>query len=148
MTLNFGHKLMLAFLAFGLLMGTLIYKSLHTEFELVSKDYYKDELAYQDVIDARHNAATLSSAILLSYKDKQLKIQLPNEMINNLESGEIDFYCPSDSDKDTILPLSPDGAGTQMIEIGKSIAPGAYKLRIKWMSNNTPYYQETFMSLQ
>ena len=110
MTLNFGHKLMLAFLAFGLLMGLLIYKSLHTEFELVSKDYYKDELAYQDVIDARHNAATLSSAILLSYKDKQLKIQLPNEMINKLESGEIDFYCPSDSDKDTNLPLSPAGS--------------------------------------
>ncbi|MBU7576454.1 MAG: FixH family protein [Flavihumibacter sp.] len=148
MALNFGHKLVLVFIAFGLLMGTLIYMSVKTEFELVSKDYYKEELAYQQVIDARNNAANLTAAIQLSYRDKMLKIQLPAEMVGKVQSGQIIFYCPSDSDKDTVLDLQPDATGQQSIEIGKSILPAAYKLKFKWQANDTAYYQENFMNLQ
>lgn len=148
MALNFGHKLVLVFIAFGLLMGTLIYMSVKTEFELVSKDYYKEELAYQQVIDARNNAATLSAEIQLNYKDKLLKIQMPAEMVGKVQSGQIIFYCPSDSDKDTVLDLQTDETGQQSIEIGKTISPAAYKLKFKWQSNDTAYYQENFMNLQ
>ena len=148
MALNFGHKLVLVFIAFGLLMGTLIYMSVKTEFELVSKDYYKEELAYQQVIDARNNAATLSAEIQLNYKDKLLKIQMPAEMVGKVQSGQIIFYCPSDSDKDTVLDLQTDETGQQSIEIGKTISPASYKLKFKWQSNDTAYYQENFMNLQ
>ncbi len=148
MALNFGHKLVLVFIAFGLLMGTLIYMSLKTEFELVSKDYYKEELAYQQVIDARNNAAGLTAAIQVSYRDKKLKIQLPAEMVGRIQSGQIIFYCPSDADKDTVLELQPDASGQQSIEIGKAIAPAAYKLKFKWQANDSAYYQENFMNLQ
>ncbi|WP_290789587.1 FixH family protein [Flavihumibacter sp. UBA7668] len=148
MALNFGHKIILVFIVFGLLMGTLIYMSVKTEFELVSKDYYKEELAYQEVIDARKNAETLSSSIKLNYDDKQLQILMPMEMKLQVDSGEIYFYCPADAKKDTILPLQPDTSGMQVIQIGETVAPAAYKLRIKWNAAGKSYYQENYMNLQ
>lgn len=148
MALNFGHKIILVFIVFGLLMGTLIYMSVKTEFELVSKEYYKEELAYQEVIDARKNAETLSSSITLNYQDKRLHLLMPPEMKSRVDSGEIYFYCPADAKKDTILPLQPDTAGLQIVEIGGSVAPAAYKLRIKWNAAGKSYYQENYMNLQ
>jgi hypothetical protein len=148
MALNFGHKIILVFIVFGLLMGTLIYMSVKTEFELVSKEYYKEELAYQEVIDARKNAETLSSSITLNYQDKRLHLLMPAEMKSRVDSGEIYFYCPADAKKDTILPLQPDTAGLQIVEIGGAVAPAAYKLRIKWKAAGKSYYQENYMNLQ
>ncbi len=148
MALNFGHKLVLVFIAFGLLMGTLIYMSLKTEFQLVSKDYYKEELAYQQVIDARNNAAALSSEIQFNYRDRVLQLQLPAEMNGRIQSGKIVFYCPADADKDNVLDLQPDSNGKQQIAIGKNILPAAYKVRVSWQANDTSYYQEKFMNLQ
>ena len=40
--MNWGNKLMLVFIVFALLIGTLVYKSINTKYDLVSKDYYKD----------------------------------------------------------------------------------------------------------
>lgn len=148
MALNFGHKILLVFIVFGLLMGTLIYMSVKTEFELVSKEYYKEELAYQEVIDARKNAETLSSSITLNYQDKRLHLLMPAEMKSGVDSGEIYFYCPADAKKDTILPLQPDTAGLQIVEIGGAVSPAAYKLRIKWNAAGKSYYQENYMNLQ
>ncbi len=147
MALNFGHKLLLVFIAFGLLMGTLIYMSVKTEFELVSKDYYKEELAYQQVIDARKNAETLSTSIKLLYQDKELHLLMPAEMKNRVDSGEIYFYCPADAKKDTLLRLVPDSSGKQVIAIGQTVSPAAYKLRINWKAGGKSYYQENYMNL-
>jgi nitrogen fixation protein FixH len=115
---------------------------------LVSKDYYKEELAYQQVIDARNNAAALSTEIQFNYRDRVLQLQLPAEMNGRIQSGKIVFYCPADADKDNVLDLQPDSNGQQQIEIGKNILPAAYKVRVSWQANDTSYYQEKFMNLQ
>lgn len=148
MALNFGHKLILVFIAFGLLMGTLVYMSVKTEFQLVSKNYYKEELEYQEIIDARNNAATLSTSIQLAHQNKSLSIQMPPENINSFQKGEVNFYCPADARKDTTLQLQPDATGLQIIPIGTTIAPAGYKVRIRWTADNKEFYQENYMNLQ
>jgi hypothetical protein len=148
MALNFGHKILLVFIGFGLLMGTLVYMSVNTEFQLVSKDYYKEELEYQEIIDARQNAAALSAAVQLSYVDKSLKIELPVETLAQFQQGEINFYCPAEARNDVTLALQPDSNGAQLIKVGESVNPAAYKVRIRWMAEGKEYYQETYMNLQ
>ena len=103
MTINFGHKLLLAFLLFGILMFYLVYQSLHTNFELVSKDYYQDELVYQQVIDATKNTNDLSSKASITQKGDEIHLQLPSEMVNQSISGQVYFYCASDSKKDRTI---------------------------------------------
>ena len=58
--MNWGNKLLVTFLAFGAGMSFLVYKSITTNYD--RKDYYKNELCYQEVIDATQRANTLSDA--------------------------------------------------------------------------------------
>lgn len=44
--MNWGHKLTFTILVFIGLMSYLVYRSLNTDFQLVEKDYYNNELQY------------------------------------------------------------------------------------------------------
>ena len=90
--MNWGNKLVIAFLLFAGLMFTLVYKAVNTKFELVSKEYYKDELRYQDKIDGVSNANKLSN-VLITQNDSQLTVELPKEMKGFRCDGEIWFHC-------------------------------------------------------
>lgn len=142
--MNFGHKILITFIAFALLMGTLIYMSLQTEFELVSKEYYKDELAYQQVIDASDNAKALRTAVNVSQENGSLLLQLPAEMKGKATAGEVYFYCAADSRKDRRFPLQADSNGIQVFETGTDILPGTYRIKLSWNTENIPYYNETY----
>lgn len=148
MTLNFGHKLILVFILFGMLMSYLVYQSLHTNFELVSKDYYKDELAYQQVIDATKNANELATKSSFSQKDNKLFLQLPNEMVNQSVAGTIYFYCASDSRKDRTIILTPNAKGEQVVVVGKDVVPAIYRVRLSWTANDKSYYQDSNLDVK
>ena len=72
--IGWGTKITLLYLAFVVLIVTLVTKSMHQTFDLVSGDYYNQELKYQDVIDASKNQAGLSAPVRLYQEDKQLLI--------------------------------------------------------------------------
>ena len=148
MTFNFGHKLLIAFIVFGFLMFYLVYQSLHTNFELVSKDYYKDELAYQEVIDATKNANDLVSKTNVYQKGATVYLRLPAELVKLSITGKAYFYCPADSKKDRTISLAPDGTGLQAIAIGKEIAIGAYQVKISWTANDKKYYQDSYLQVK
>ena len=58
--MNWGKGLIGVFCLFALGMGTLAYKASSTKLDLVSNEYYKDELRYQDKIDGMNNASKIS----------------------------------------------------------------------------------------
>ena len=80
MNINWGHKIILVFVVFVSLIATLVYKSVHTNFELVTKEYYKDELVYQRVIDGTHNANRLAGVTTVTSDQQYVNVQLPEEM--------------------------------------------------------------------
>ena len=78
--MNWGNKLLLTFLVFAAGMGFLVYRSVTTNFELVEKDYYKEELRFQQQIDGTREANNLSSAVTLLQNETGIHLQLPAEM--------------------------------------------------------------------
>lgn len=147
MTLNWGHKLTLAFCAFVLFMFVMVYKSMKTDFQLVTKEYYKDELAYQQVIDGTNNANNLSSAVEVKQADNELIIQLPTDMKGIAISGNIWLYCSSDDKKDRRLELRVDENGQQVIDT-KTILPANYLVKISWKADELNYYNEQRIALK
>ena len=89
MNINWGHKIILVFVLFVSLIATLVYKSIHTNFELVTKEYYKDELVYQQVIDGTNNANKLGGVTTVSSDEQFVNITLPAEMKNQELKGNI-----------------------------------------------------------
>jgi hypothetical protein len=138
--MNWGNKLLLVFLCFALLMGALVYKCMHQTFELVSKDYYKDELRYQDKIDGINNANKIGNVVIKANGDK-VSIQLPKEVQGLALTGEALFYCPNNSLNDRKIPLQVNDEGLMLIEKSK-VAKANYQVKLNWQMGNDKYYTE------
>jgi hypothetical protein len=138
--MNWGYKLMFAFCAFALLIGTLVYKSMHTKFDLVSQEYYKDELHYQDRIESINNANKLSNANV-TQDAASVIITMPKEMQGEKLKGEAWFYCKTDAAKDIKIQLSPSEEGVQVID-KKRLSKGNYQVKLDWKDSKESYYIE------
>lgn len=139
--MNWGNKLILVFLVFAAGMAFMVYKAVNTNFELVEKDYYKQELRYQEVIDGKAAAANLSSLIELKYSREGILLIFPQEAISTQPVGEVMFYCANDAKRDRKFALTIDKTGKQFFS-STTILPGNYKVKISWTMEEKKYYVE------
>ncbi len=145
--MNWGNKLLVAFLVFGGLMGYLVYRSLTTDFELVEKDYYKSELKYQQVIDGSKRLADLNLPMLLKQTEKNIVLELPVALRNKKSVGDVWFYCAYDAKKDKRVPLKTNSDGIQLFA-KESFSPGNYIVKINWLMDSQYYYTEEKLIIQ
>ena len=139
--MNWGNKLLLTFLVFGGLMAYLVYRSLNTNFELVEKDYYKNELKYQQVIDGSKRISDLNPSSLLKQTEKNVVLELPVELRNKESVGEVWFYCAYDARKDKRVPFKTNAEGIQLFA-KESFSPGNYIVKINWVMDSQNNYTE------
>jgi predicted DNA-binding protein (MmcQ/YjbR family) len=139
--MNWGNKLLLTFIAFGAGMFYLVYRSATTNYEMAEKNYYKAELAYQQVIDGTREANQLTTAVTLTQTEEGIKLQFPHEMKNKNLSGEVWFYCAYNQKKDKKFILKPDAEAIQLFS-PKEVNPGSYTAKINWTDGNKKYYTE------
>lgn len=144
--MNWGNKILLALLLFIGMMGYLVYRSINTDYELVSAAYYTDELAYQQIIDGTNRALQLSEKPEVARKDSVIEIRLPKEMKGSPLKGRIQFYCPSKAGLDKSFDLQTNAEGIQHIA-SAAIAPGRYVVKISWESQQLAYYAEQNLEL-
>jgi hypothetical protein len=139
--MNWGYKLLLVFAAFGGMISYMVYRCVQTPVNLVSAEYYRDELVYQDVIDGRKKADALSGKVELKQEGSYISIRFPQEIRGSKSDGTIRFYCPSDATKDWKVALSLNPDGTQLVST-KTISPGHYVVKISWETNHSRFYTE------
>lgn len=138
--MSWGNRLILVFVAFAALIGTLVYKSYHTRFDLVSEDYYRQELSYQQKIDGMKNAGKIGG--LEVTQDKELvTITLPPSLKGLPVKGEAWFYRKNNAGGDRKIPLRVNSDGQQVFSKSQLLA-GAYVLKVDWITNGNNYYVE------
>ena len=139
--MNWGQKLMMGFIVVAAGMIYLAYRCMHVNTDLVTKEYYKDELKYQDVIDGTKMANALNGKVQLIQDQEEITVQLPAEMKNENVSGNIWFYCAADVKKDRHISIKTNSEATQQIN-KKILIPGIYTVKFDWSSNNKHYHAE------
>jgi len=139
--MNWGNRLLFVFVVFAGLISYMVYRCVLTPVNLVTSEYYKDELSYQDVIDATKNANALSTTASIMQVASNVAIQLPEEMKQHTVKGSILFYCPSNIANDRHIDLSVDAQAKQLIDIRK-FTKGNYMVKIEWSENNKHYYTQ------
>jgi hypothetical protein len=144
--MSWGNKLLVTFLVFAGGMAFLVYRSMHVNFELVEKDYYKSELQYQQVIDATNKGNQLSSPVALTQTDGSILLEMPREMKDKQVEGEIWFYCSYNQQNDRKYSLKLDVEGRQQFS-SPAIAPGNYSVKISWASEGQHYFCEKKMNV-
>ena len=144
--MNWGNKLLLTFLVFAGGMIYLVYRSMHTNFDLVEKDYYKTELVHQQQIDAENRTMKLTDQVRLQLSGKAVAITFPAEFKGRHLAGEIWFYCASDARRDRHMILTPDSMGIQTIH-RDNFDPGLYQVRINWSADTVQYFQQLSLNI-
>lgn len=145
--MNWGNKLLVAFLGFAGGMSFLVYRSVKTDFELVEKDYYKKEIVYQQVIDGTQRANELGTVVEMKQTSGAVLISLPAEMKGKFISGTALFYCAYDQKKDRTAEWeSADASAKLTVQV--VLSPGTYTGKLQWYCEGRNYYAEKQLVIQ
>lgn len=144
--MSWGIRITVLYMSFVALILTLVFITTKNKDELESKDYYAQELDYQNKIEAIKNANALASPISYEVNGRIVNINVPVELKSNDFKGEIYFFRPSDSSKDINLKFNVDANGKVSITDSKLLT-GVYKMKITLLSNAKKYIKEEVINI-
>ncbi|MEN9361290.1 MAG: hypothetical protein RL095_2825 [Verrucomicrobiota bacterium] len=128
-----GGGVIVVMLAFILFISINVGRMLGQRPELVRKDYYAADLAFQKTLDARARAAALGT------RTPQILIQGDSLRILGTTglAGKAQLQRPSDSRLDRIVEIAPDATGSQIL--ADKLAPGRWILSLRWNQAGQDY---------
>ena len=142
--MNFGKWIVVAFVLFAAFIGTLVTVCVKQDVNLVSKTYYKDELAYQDQIVRIANTQGLPNKPVIAKNQQGFQIKFePNAKITK---GEIKLFCPSNPEMDKSFSLALDDSNKQAFDIS-TLKSGMYKAKLLWTMDGKEYFIEEVIYL-
>lgn len=129
------------FVAFGAFIISIVVKSMQHDVNLVTKDYYAQELAYETQIQKENRSNQYKDQVSISHleSEKIMRIQLPKEL-QKLE-GKLLLYRPSSSKMDVNVPLQMNQHNEQYIKT-ENLAKGVWVVKVYVNANNESYYFE------
>ena len=139
--MNWGLKILMLYAAFVGMIIFLVFRTAHENIDLVTEDYYQQELAFQNKIDQTAAASQIGEDPVVRISDQSVDIIFPDSVAGLGIAGKALFYRASDASKDIVIELKTDMAGTQRVDRSQ-FTTGAYQLKLTWMSDGHPYYYE------
>jgi hypothetical protein len=140
MKFNWGVKITAVYVIFVMGIMYLVIQSSRQTVDLVTPDYYGEEIRYQERINQTRRAEALSSPIQHNLNGQLLEIRFPPEFEGREISGSVLLYYPADSKKDVKVPVQ-----TQANRMSLSIpekSSGMHILQVSWKSGSETYYFE------
>lgn len=138
--MNFGVKITILYMSFVGMILTLVFMCFGQKVELESKDYYAQELKFQDKIDAINNEKNLKGSINYQVNGNEIILIADSSLQTDGLTGTINFFRPSDSSKDISLKMNFKN-GKQVLNT-RALLHGTYKMQLTWRANNANYFKE------
>lgn len=137
---TWGHGIAIALGAFMIFILSMIFiftKGWQNA-EMVSDNYYEDEMNYQQVIDAKQNADALPQKPIYEQLSNGIKLTFPPDL--NIDGQKVNFHLfrTDDAKLDVDKDLTLNSDRTILIP-NKILFPGSYTLKILWEQNKKPY---------
>lgn len=123
---------------------TLVFIAVTQRNELVSADYYEQEMGYQKRLEHLNRTHPWDSQIQVSLADapRDIMVRLPAEHAARGLTGKVDFYRPAGAFMDRRVALAVDAQGRQRISVGHDASPGLWKVRLSWAVGGEEFYAE------
>ena|SRR6218665_98668 len=137
--LHWGHGLAIALGCFILfiLFLILVFPMGKQNAEMISNNYYEEELRYQDIIDAKENAAKLEEQPVYKATSEGMMISFPASIKVDEDKANFVLFRTEDSNLDVKKEV---GLQHNLFLIPKKVlSPGSYTLKLKWTENKKPY---------
>jgi len=139
MKFNWGVGVFVLYGLFVLLILGLVFKSFQTKVDLVTEDYYQQELKYQDKIDQKRNVAGLEVGLKHEVSGSNIFFTFPPG--HESAEGTVLVYRPSNKAYDKTFDVELDENGKMVVVMEKSPV-GLYRLKINWSNKGVDYYVE------
>lgn len=138
--MNWGKWIIVSFVLFGAFIATLVTVCVRQDVSLVSKDYYKEELAYQDQIGRIKNASLLAKRPTIKIVDKNT-VQVDFDQFNEVEKGELQLFRPSNAAMDKKFSLNASDTPSQQFSM-ENMDKGMYRARMIWTMGGKEFFVE------
>lgn len=140
MKLNWGTGIAILYSGFVAMILVLVVMSTNQKIDLVTDNYYAEELRFQDKINKTKRAKALADPLKWEVNEKGILIHYPKSFSEKNLTGKVNLYCPSDDSKD----LSFEVNSTDNIQLVPSskIPEGRYHLQIDWKNGEETYWNE------
>ena len=142
--MNWGYKIVVAFVLFAAFIGTLVGICVNQDISLVAKDYYRQEIAYQEQIDRMANQQALAQKPVVAYQRKagQAVLTFPDPIKDEISQGSVHFFRPSDAKLDNKFAIRLNPEGLQYFDLSQ-YQKGLWKVKLQWASQSgKEYYDE------
>ncbi len=141
MKLNWGYRVALLYIGFAGLIIYLVTMSMNQKIDLVAKDYYAQELKYQDKIESTNRNNRLEQPLSIELNDSGIKIEFPKELEGTNITGSILIFRPSDNSMDKTIAINP-GADLEQLIPATELIKGMYRIKVEYQSAGNNYYSE------
>lgn len=136
---------MILFMAY---IAMFVYKAMKQDVGLVSKDYYEQEIKYQDQIERVKRTQALGDVMVnYSAEDKTVLLQMPATYREKNLTGTITLFRPSNDKLDKQLPLELGRDQSQLLD-AKDLESGIWKVRVSFSDGEETFYSEKTIQIQ
>jgi nitrogen fixation protein FixH len=140
MKISWGTGIVLAFAAFIIFILYFVFLAStknQANHDLVTREYYKEELAYQQEIDAQQNAINYARATTFTKTGEGLMITFPDDFNFDNTQGTVSLYRPSNKHLDFDLPVSL--SNKHLLIPDNRLVDGRWDIRISWSHKDRKY---------
>lgn len=140
--MNWGKGIFIAmtlFIGFIVVLATIMMTS---KIDLESDDYYKQEIAFEQQIQALENANKLEHKIDLIQKDEVIDFTIPVDL--KAEDIQVEFQRPNDKNLDRVFKLTK---GAQNGIPTSALIKGKYKVSISYLVEGNICLQQLDINL-
>ena len=141
--MNIGKWIIVSFVLFALFMAGLVTVCMRQDVSLVSKNYYDEELRFQDQIEREHNTSLLAKKPSVDLKGRTLTLAWNQD--TPVSGGTVNLFCPANAKMDRTFSLTGKNH-TQTIELN-DLSRGMYRVKLRWTMNDKEFFQEEVINL-
>lgn len=138
MKINFGHKIAIIYTLFAVGMASMLVMSMQFDHDLVTENYYENELKYQGKKDAFGNMSQAPFQVIISKVGNEIDVHFEGLSAEHGPMGTLSLYKPdrADYDEEHTLALDKDGR----MRITPRAAHGRYKVSLRFEVEGVDYF--------
>jgi hypothetical protein len=142
--MSWGYRIATLYISFVIMIIALVIMSMKQKVDLVTPDYYKQELQFQDKLDKINRADQLKHPLMWNVNNDRVRFSFPEDQ-NNI-AGTIYFYRPSDVKQDHVYSIQLKKVEQEINT--ENFLPGIYKIEVDWKNNDTSYFKEGIINIK
>lgn len=138
---NWGTGIFIVIVLFvSIFIGFIIYSFSH-DINLVSEDYFPEEIAYESTLQKIKNTGELKEKITHQITDDKIVVKFPDGFLSKDITGNIHFFYITNYKHDKKYKIHLNNKNKQSFDL-KKLKKGRYTIKIDWLYKEKGFYQE------